>query len=141
MRSACQGHPTVSQSTLCECTIIQQIVAAVEPKYLRALRQPGTNKLQQIIPEMAHLFNTYGDITPQDLREIQMRVENRSFPPSEPVDTIFIEIDKLASIADIANSPITLRQKINMAYLLFQKLHVYKNALNRWDDKDNADKT
>ena len=105
------------------------------------MRQPGTNKLQQIIPEMAHLFNTYGDITPQDLREIQMRVENRSFPPSEPVDTIFIEIDKLASIADIANSPITLRQKINMAYLLFQKLHVYKNALNRWDDKDNADKT
>ena len=86
-----------------ECTIIQQIVAAVEPKYLRALRQPGTNKLQQTIPKiLEHLFDTYGDVTPQDLRELQSRVENLAFPIAEPVDTIFTEIDELAVIAKIA---------------------------------------
>ena len=124
-----------------ERAIIQQIVAAVEPKYLRALRQPGTHRLQRTIPEiLEHLFETYGDVTPQDLRELTLRVETLSFAPSEPVDTIFAEIDDLASIAEIANSPITANQKINMAYILFQKTQVYKSALTRWDEKPSYDK-
>ena len=125
-----------------ERTIIQQIVSAIEPKYLRALRQPGTHRLQKTIPEiLEHMFETYGDVTPQDLRDLTLRVENLSYPPSEPVDTIFAEIDDLASIAEIASSPITAAQKINMAYLLFQKKQVYKSALSKWDEKPSYDKT
>ena len=96
----------------------QQIVAAIEPKYLRALRLPGTNKITQTIPEIFdNLFQTYGDVTPQDLRELTARVENITLPPEEPVDTIFAEIDDLATIADFANAPISEHQKINMAYI------------------------
>ena len=41
-----------------ECALIQKIVAAVEPKYLKALRYPVTNKINRTIPEiLAHLFN------------------------------------------------------------------------------------
>ena len=124
-----------------ERVLIQQIVAAIEPKYLRALRQPGTHRLQKTIPEiLEHLFETYGDVTPQDLRDLTVRVETLSYPPSEPVDTIFAEIDDLASIADIASCPITASQKINMAYLYFQKSQVYKSALTRWDEKPSYDK-
>ena len=125
-----------------EQAIVQQIVAAVEPKYLRALHQPGTNRLQQRIPTILdHLFDTYGDVTPQDLRELIPLVKNLAYPPSEPVDTIFAEIDELAAIAEIAQSPITASQKINMAYIMFQKAHVYKYALARWDERDLAEKT
>jgi len=125
-----------------ERTIIQQIVSAIELKYLCALRQPGTHRLQKTIPQILdHLFETYGDVTPQDLRELTLRVENLTYPPSEPVDTIFAEIDDLASIAEIANAPITATQKINMAYLLFQKKQVYKSALTQWDEKPSYDKT
>ena len=117
-----------------ERTIIQQIVSAIEPKYLQALRQAGTYRLQKTIPEiLEHLFETYGDITPQDLRDLTLHVENLSYPLSEPVDIIFSKIDDLASIAEIENSPITAAQKINMAYLLFQKKQVYKSALTKWD--------
>ena len=62
-----------------------------------------------------------------------MRVENLTFPPSEPVDSIFSEIDDLAAIADIAGASMTPNQKINMAYILFSKQHVYKSALRKWD--------
>lgn len=107
-----------------ERTIIQQIVAGVEPKYLLALRQPGTDLLHQTIPQiLEHLFDTYGDV-----RILQSRVENLAFPIAEPVDMIFTKIDKLAAIAEIVNSPISQTQKINMAYLLFQKCHLFKNA-------------
>ena len=64
--------------------IIQQIISAIEPKYMRALRQPGTNKLNKTIPHiLEHLFGTYGSsITPSDLKELMARVEALQFPPS-----------------------------------------------------------
>ena len=88
------------------------MVIAIEPKYLRALCTPGTNKLNHNIPEILHhLFTTYGDVTPSDLRELTLLVDNLSYPPSEPVDSIFVEIDHLAAIAEIAGAPITSTQK------------------------------
>ena len=113
-----------------ERTIIQQIVSAIEPKYLRALRQPGTHRLQKTIPEiLTHLFETYRDVTPQDLRKtsetsLTLRVENLSYPRSEPVDTNFAEIDDLASIAEIASSPITAAQK--------SIWHIYSSRKNKF---------
>ena len=108
----------------------------MEPKYLRALRTPGTNRLNCTIPELfTHLFNTYGNVTPSELRKLTYRVENLNLPPSKPVDSIFTEIDKLAVIAEIAKAPMTATQKINMAYILFSKQHVYKSALRKWDEQ------
>ena len=49
-----------------ERALRQQIVMAVEPKYLRALRTPGTNKITHTIPAIfEHLFSTYGYVTPK----------------------------------------------------------------------------
>ena len=62
---------------------------------------------------------THGDVTPADLHELTSRVENLTFPPAEPVDTIFSEIDDLTAIAEIASAPITATQKINIAYIHF----------------------
>ena len=116
----------------------QQIVTAVERKFLCALRTPGANKLTHTIPAIfEHLFSTYGYVTPQDLRELMTRVESISFPPQEPLDTIFSEINDLATIAEYANAPITAFQKINMAYFYFQKCGIFKSALTRWDDTED----
>ena len=118
-----------------ERTIIQQIVAAFEPKYLRVLQTPWTNKLNHTTPEICyHLFDTYGDVTPSELRDLQARMESLTLPPSEPVDSIFSKIEDLAAIAEIAKAPMTPTQKINMAYILFSKQHVYKSALCKWDE-------
>ena len=116
-----------------EQAIIQQMVVAKEPKYLQALRTPGTNKLNKSIPEiLMHLFTTYGDVTPTDLHELTSRVENLTFPPSDPVDAIFSEIDDLAIISDIANAPITVTQKVNTTYIHFQKFQIFKSSLSMW---------
>lgn len=125
-----------------ERAIIQQIVAAVEPKYLKALRNPVTNKITQSIPDIfTYLFETYGDVTPQELRHLTTQVESMSFPPNEPVDTIFTEIDDLGTIAELARAPMTEQQKINMAYLLLQNAQVYSTALNKWNQKGHQQQT
>ena len=76
-----------------------------------------------------------------DLCELTSHVENLTFPPSEPVDTIFSEIDDLAAIAEIASAPITATQKINIAYIHFQKFQIFKSSLNKWDEKEFDEKT
>ena len=123
-----------------ERTLIQQIVAAVEEKYLKALRIPGTNKIGKSIPEIfEYLFDTYGDVSPQELRMLTAQVEALNFPPNEPVDTIFTEIDELGTIAEIPKAPISEQQKINMAYLLLQNTQVYTTALNKWNQRPAAE--
>ena len=125
-----------------ERALIQQIVAAVEPKYLKALRNPVTNKIVQSIPSIfTYLFETYGDVTPQELRQLTAQVEQMNFPPNEPVDTLFTEIDDLATIAELAKAPMSEQQKINMAYLLIQQAQVYSTALNNWNQQDQDAQT
>ena len=125
-----------------EQALIQQIVNAVEPKYLRAIRNPLTGKITKTIPEIfEYLFDTYGDVSPQELRMLTSQVEALTFPPNEPVDTIFAEIDELGTIAELAQAPISDQQKINMGYLLLQNAQIYSNALNKWNQKDTADQT
>ena len=61
------------------------------------------------------------------------QVESMNFPPNEPVDTIFTEIDNLGTIAELARAPMTEQQEINMAYLLIQQTQVYSTSLNKWN--------
>ena len=49
-----------------ENAIRQQIVAAVEPKYISSLRNRSTNSIGASIPDIIeHLYDNYGQITPQ----------------------------------------------------------------------------
>ena len=51
-----------------ENALKQQVVAAVEPQYIQALRDPVTGRLNGTIAEVIkHLFQVYGHVTPQTL--------------------------------------------------------------------------
>ncbi len=113
--------------------LVQQIVSAVEPKYLKALQLPTTNRLNATIPAiLAHLFTNYGDISPAELCTLTDQVQNMQYHPQEPVDTVFTEIDDLATLAEMAEAPMTQPQKINIAYLLFQKTQSFSRGLTSW---------
>ena len=123
-----------------ERIIVQQIVAAAEAKYLQALQTANTNKLNHTIHNVSnHLFITYGDVTPGKLRELTTRVESLTIPPSEPVDTIWAQINNLSAKAEISKAPMAYTQKIYMAYIIFSRQRMYKSALCKWDKqlKDN----
>lgn len=125
-----------------ECALLQQIVAAVEPKYIKALRNPVTNKIVQSIPTIFdYLFETYGDVTPQELHHLTTQVESMNFPPNEPVDTFFTEIDYLGTITELARAPMSEQQKIKMGYLLIQQTQVYSTAFSKWNQKEYQDQT
>ena len=125
-----------------ERTIIQQIVAVVDPKFLKAIRNTHTNKINKTIPEIfEYLFDTYGDVTIQELTELKNQVENLTFNPREPIDNVFTEIEDLADIADIAKSPLTEQQKIDFAYLILQQTNKFNSGLKKWNVTPAATKT
>ena len=116
-----------------ERALLQQLVSAIEPKYLKALRLPITNRLNATIPDIfLHLFTNYGDISPSELRTLTDQVQNMQYQPHEPVDTVFTEIDDLGTLAEMAEAPLTQPQKINIAHLLFQNTQAFNRGLTAW---------
>ena len=114
----------------------------MDAKYLKALRDPVTNKITRIIPEiLAHLFNTYGHVTPSELYDLKQKVETMQFTQQEPVDTMITEVDDLADIAELASSPITDRQRVDMGYIILQCCKPFKTCLREWKGRPLVDCT
>ena len=53
------------------------MIAALDAKYIKVLRDPITNKITRSIPEFfEHLFNAYGHVTPTELYKLKQKVES-----------------------------------------------------------------
>ena len=114
----------------------------MDAKYLKALRDPVTNKITRTIPEiLAHLFNAYGHVTPSELYDLKQKVETMQFTPQEPVDTMITEVDDLVDIAELASSHITDRQRVDMGYIILQRRKPFKTCLREWNGCPLADLT
>ena len=125
-----------------ERLLIQQIINAVEPKYLKPLRDSVTNKLNQSIPNiLQYLFDTYGDVSPQEFLTLRHQLETMTFDPQDPVDVIFTDIDDLAEIADAIGDPLTDVQQTKIGYVVLQNTKRFSGGLKKWDEKQLADKT
>lgn len=128
--------------TSVERVLIQQIVAAVDPKYLRALRSATTHQINKTIPEIfMHLFETYGDLTTEDLMTFRIRLEGLRYPANEPVDTIFTEVENYQELCEMAESPLSDKQTIDYGYMLITKTLKYKSTLKAWNALPAAEKT
>jgi hypothetical protein len=77
------------------------------------------------------LFDTYGDVSPKELKQLRDQVETMVFDPSEPVDTIFAEIEDLETIAEMAENPFNEMQKIDMAYFILQNCKRFNSGLKK----------
>ena len=125
-----------------EIILIQQIVNAIDGKYLKAIRSKTTNKINKIIPDiLTYLFETYGDVSPQELMGLRSQIENMTFDPTEPVDAVFTEIEDFADIAESIDDPITTVQKCKLAYVVLQNTKKFKSGLREWNQKQWEDKT
>ena len=125
-----------------ERALVQQIVAAVEPKYIKALRNPVTAKITQNIKIILnHLFNNYGKLPPSTINNMKRKVEDYILDPTDPIDILFSEIDDLVDIFTLQNDALTQQQIINMAYVIIERSKVFKKDLRDWNKKADAHKT
>lgn len=125
-----------------ERALVQQLVAAVEPKYLKALRNQLTTKIIQDVKRiLSYLFDNYGKIPPAVLKDMKRKVEDYELDPNDPVDLLFVEIDELADIYVLQKNPMTETQLIEIAYVVIERAKAFKKDLREWNRKQDNEQT
>lgn len=127
-------HHTFEICQATEKALIAQLIDTIDPIYLRALLNRATGQYSTSIRAIIlHLFNTHGNITPQQVKAKEIELYGMHFDISQPVDTVFSCIDDLADLADHAHSPMSPQQMIDLAYVIFAKQPILQQDLRAWN--------
>lgn len=126
-----------------EAALRQQIVSAIEDKYLKAIRNRTTNAITMSVSDiiMVHLFGTYGSIDPDKLETEEKKVKEATYDPREPIDELYLMIEDLVDMSEAANCPYTQNQTINMGYIILRRTGQFTDSLKTWIRKAQNQKT
>ena len=113
-----------------EQALRQQLIEAVEPEYLDALRDPTTHMIQYNIPDIIeHLQLTYGFLTDEDLSDRENVLKQFVYDPTKTIDNIFNIIVKHQDLYTIVNNPLADKQQVSIAYKIFNRSRLFQSAL------------
>ena len=94
-----------------ECQAVEQalrvqLIEAVDPVYLDALRNSDTDMINEDLPKiMDHLMSNYGQVTLEDMHNKEQEVILMTYDPNTPVDTVFSVIDKFRDLCVLTKQP------------------------------------
>ena len=118
-----------------------QLIKAVEPMFLRGIRNQHVGFLNQSIQDiLQYLFRNYGQITPIDIDANEQRMK-ADWNANDPIDVLINQIEDGMEFADDAGQPYTPQQVLSMAYTLVFKTGMFTEDCRRWDALLPVDKT
>ena len=113
-----------------EAALKQQLIEAVDPMYLEAVRDSNTNAIGLPTYDIIrYLYDTYGDISPETLEEERQKTNLLTFDLSLPAYIIFTKITKFTDLAEAARSPLTQKQSVDFAYNSFRRSGIFTKFL------------
>ena len=125
-----------------ELALRNQIVEAIDPIYLKPLRNSATHRLTARIPAIfSFLQTTYGKVSDPQLLQKEADVTAYTYDPFDPPDMAFNNVDDYVDLCDLIRRPITDRKKLQLVYCIFQKTGAFTDSLKTWNAKPQADKT
>lgn len=125
-----------------EQALRQQIIDAVEPDYLEALRDQHTEMVQSPIPDIIkHLRDTYGFMSDEDLADRENELKTYSYDPVKTVDDVFNKIKRHQELAMLMNNPLTDKQQESIATTIFNRVRVFQSHLMKWNEKKDNERT
>ena len=133
-------HHRESQLNYKECKDVEKalqrhILTSMERKYLRPLINEDTGLLHDDIPVILdYLFDNYGTVTPEEVKEEEKTVEDINFSPADPMITIYNPIEKLAKLAIQAGMPYSAEQKVNLGLTIIRKTRDFEKGQQEWND-------
>ena len=81
---------------------------------------------------LVYLFDTYGDITPQQLQEDHKRFTT-AWDPSTPFETVIKQIEDSVEYTAQGSAPISEPQIINNGYNLVFQTGLYERDCIKWN--------
>lgn len=114
--------------------LLQQLIEAIEPQFLFALRNRQTNSITLPLHEvLEYLTDTYGRVTPQMLAEKSQDISQMSYTVNLPIDIVFNAVEDLADFAELAGTPLTQPQTVQYAYLILLRTGRFTNHIREWN--------
>jgi hypothetical protein len=128
-----------------EKALTQQVVAAVEAKYLLALKNRQTGQFNgNLLEILTHLLTTYGEISPAQLCAFEKDIIEMTYDTTPPIDIVFQKVEDLMMYCDFAQCPFTAEQSIQRAYNIINIINstgLYKDYIKTWSRRPRADRT
>ena len=125
-----------------ELALRNQIVKAIDPIYLKPLRNSATHRLTARIPAIFQfLQTTYGKVSDPQLLQKEANVTAYVYDPRDPPDMAFNNVDNYSDLCDLILRPVSDRKRLQLVYCIFQKTGAFTDSLKTWNGKPQADKT
>ena len=130
-----------TEFNLTDAAIKAQIIAAVEPQYIAALRLPTTNFITcTSIDFLTYLFATYAVIGPRELVQNSLNMQEQ-YTGHEPIATLWTQIEKAVAVADYGGIDINEAQQINSAIANLTENGNYRQEITEWNRRPANQKT
>ena len=113
----------------------KQLVAAIEPLFLQAIRQSYVGYANVTVFEMwRHLYETYTDILAEDL-ENNDKILKEPWDPSQLFELLVKQVQDMIDLADHAGVPYTPEQIVNVAYNLVERTGIFEINCRVWRER------
>jgi len=117
---------------LIQITLIQQVLEAIDGRYLSCLRNRVTiqapNNIRSLI---LNVFLLYSNITPQQLN-VKKSIENMKDQLLEPINVIFLAVEDLQGSVELAGRPFTPQEIVDIGYLIVSKHRIFISGILKW---------
>jgi hypothetical protein len=98
--------------------------------------------LNDSIPDIfTFLTDTYGQLSPSELKLREKIVDEMVYDPPQGIDTVFNCIQYFQDLCTLLTNPKTDTQLVTYAYLIFQKNTIFMQSLKEWNAKLPGGKT
>ena len=115
---------------------------AIKDKYLATLVNEDTQSIQEDIASvLTYLFDTYGKIPSEEVKQKETEIRTMSFHPADPMILLYHPIEKLKSMAQSAGIPYTANQILDIGLTVLRNTRDFERALGDWEKKPEHQKT
>ena len=127
-----------SMDTYMDCQAVEtllkkQIINAVDSDYLKDITEPDTDRINLSISGiLTHLFDTYGDVEPEDLAAEEATMASYFWDLNEATAIMYNKIDDLQNYTTAAGMPKTDAQLVNIGLTLIRKTNDFEKGLTTW---------
>ena len=121
-----------------ERALLRHIQTALEEKYIEHLIDDDTGLIEDDIPDVLEfLFNNYGKVTSEEVKDKEAEVLNISFNPADPMVIIYRPIEQLQKLATSADIPYSNEQLLEFG----RNTRDFEKALGEWYAKPDHEKS
>ena len=127
---------------LVEKAITNQIIEAIDERYTNTLVDRTTRTIQKIIPEILEfLFDRYGQIEDEDLREKEEEIKELKYELADPIVNIFNEIEDLRDLGVAADNEYSEQQLVKFGLHIIKNTGEFEHAIRIWYGLSRAART